>query len=375
MRRMTNLGAFSLEERDTAFDDWLPGDQDDEWPNGPAIGPPKRLMDVVPRPMAFTVDGLMLAGDLTAFVGEGDAGKSTLLYHLAAAIASGHHAFEQFRVPRSGNVLLLSGGEDDAELMRNRISSMCLAHGWPESEVLTRVHVYDEGIDLDSDQWERRITKELKALQAVAFFCDPLADLLGSKASENSNDDARRITRSLRRIIRASGAACGIAHHAAKPTETKSDKTHRVRGASAWANACRLVWWVAKWSGGMSLEPVKANRLGNRSTHRILRTVLTQEDGLAWRSCHLSVDTAASSAPDNDTVVLLRVLRDAQNPPNVRALRALLREVSLGTDRARAAMNNAESHGWARITNGKNRAKTWDLSEVGRAHLLASEGM
>ncbi len=41
MRRMTNLGVISREERDTAFDDWLPGDQDDEWPNGPAIGPPE----------------------------------------------------------------------------------------------------------------------------------------------------------------------------------------------------------------------------------------------------------------------------------------------------------------------------------------------
>ena len=334
------------------------------------IGPPKCLATVTYTPLSFTVDGLMLANDLTAFVGEGDSGKSTLLYHLAAAIASGQPAFNHFAVPTPGPVLIVSGGEDDAALMVNRITAMCRAHGW--SDVLPRVHVFDEGMNLDNPACEARITTALQDLRAVAFFCDPLADLLGDQAEENSNTDARRITRALRRITVASRTACGLVHHASKPSEGKS-KGHRVRGASAWLNATRLTWWVEKSDGGMVLEPVKANRLARRLPHRILRTVATEADGLTWRACHLSLDTTAVVTSD-DTMVLLRLLRDAQAAPNTRTTRTMLAAAGMGTERANVAMGAVETRGWATTTPGAGQAKLWALSEAGRARLLLSEG-
>jgi hypothetical protein len=332
--------------------------------------PPKCLATVTYTPLAFAVDGLMLGNDLTAFVGEGDSGKSTIQYHLAAAIASGQPAFNHFRVPTPGPVLIVSGGEDDASLMVNRLTAMCRAHGWPD--VLPHVHVYDEGMNLDDPACEARITQALRDLRARAFFCDPLADLLGDKAEENSNTDARRITRALRRITVATSAACGLVHHAAKPSEGKG-KAHRVRGASAWLNATRLTWWVEKSDGGMVLEPVKANRLARRLPHRILRTVTTEEDGLTWRACHLSLDTTAVVTSD-DTMVLLRLLRDAQAAPNTRTTRTMLAGAGMGTERANIAMGAAETRGWATTTPGAGQSKLWALSDAGRARLLLSEG-
>lgn len=339
-------------------------------PGGGAFGPPLCLRDVVPRPLRFAIEGLMLDGDITAFVGEGDAGKSTLLYHCAAAIAGGHAALEHCRVHTPGPVLIISGGEDDASLMSNRITAMCTAHGWPVSDVLSRIHVYDDGMDLDSRACEARIIQALRDLGARAFFCDPLADLLGDSAEENSNRDARRITRVLRRITVATRTACGIVHHASKPSEGRG-KAHRVRGASAWLNATRLTWWVEKSADGIVLEAVKANRLARPLPHRILRTVTTEEDGLMWRACHLSLDPTAVVSPD-DTMTFLRLLRDAQTPPNSRMARALLADQGLGTDRANTAMRVARDRGWVTRTPGNNRSMRWALTDLGRDQLPLS---
>jgi hypothetical protein len=339
------------------------GADDDDNAHLPA---PICLADLPPsEPLSFRVDRVLIKDDVNAIVGDGDAGKSTLLLALFGAMAAGVPALGDLAAT-PGPVLYVSG-EDSGAVIRNRLEAIAAGHHWNRDLMLSRFHVLDDGADLDDLRWQLHLLEAARDLKAVAAAFDPLGDLCGDGVKEDSNTDAKRVTRYLRRFMRLSGATPVLVMHVSKPAEGKERK-HRVRGASAWRNATRLCWWVEAMDGGMELDPIKANRLASRTPLRLKRTVSTDPGHpLMWRAAHIALDSEGDVV-GQDVMRLLRWLATCSS-------RLSGREVAHGDhglprDRAEAALITAGGKRWADHVDGPRRAHLWGVTDAGRARLL-----
>jgi hypothetical protein len=332
-----------------------------------ALPPPQRLLDLPPTdPLRFAVDGLFIERDVNGIVGDGDAGKSTLLLAVSAAVAIGAPALGG--LDTIGGPVLYVSGEDNAAVIKNRLEAIAAGHRWDRAAVLRNVHVYDEGVDLDAKKWQDRLIEAARDLGAVFAVFDPLGDLCGDGVNENNNSDAKRVTRYLRRFMRESGATPALSMHVAKPSEDRSERKWRVRGASAWRNATRLCWWVEGMEGGFELDPIKKNRLASSASLRVKRTVAS-EDGnrLMWRAAHIALDTGNEVASE-DAIRLLRWLADKEEPLSRRMIED--GDHGIPKNRAGTALVTARGRRWAEYEEGPRGAHLYRITEAGRARVM-----
>jgi hypothetical protein len=269
-----------------------------------------------------------------------------------------------------GPVLYVSG-EDSADVIRNRLEALAAGHRWDLALLLSRFHVFDDGVDLDDPRWHVHLIEAARDLHAVAGAFDPLGDLCGDGVDENSNTDAKRVTRYLRHFMRLSGATPVLSMHVSKPAEGKERK-HRVRGASAWRNATRLCWWVEGLEGGMELDPIKANRLPSRTLLRVKRTVTADpEYPLMWRAAHIALDSGGDVV-GQDVLRVMRWVQGCQTPPTSNEVES--GDHGVPRDRARAALGIAHTRTWLAYTDGPRHSRLWTASDAGRARLLLEGG-
>jgi hypothetical protein len=336
---------------------------DDEAP----LPVPTRLLDLPPTPPRdFAIEGLVVKDEVNAIVGDGDAGKTSLVLACAGAVAAGAPALGELIV-RPGPVLFVSG-EDPADLIRNRLEALAAGHRWDLSAVLTNFHVYDEGVDLDDLRWQQRLMDAARDVKAVMASFDPVVDLCGQGVEENSNSDAKRVTGYLRTFLRRTGATPLLVMHVSKPSEGRTDRKHRVRGASAWKNACRMVWWAEACDGGIELDPIKANRLARPQRLRIKRTVTSDPDHpLMWQAAHLALDHEGTVV-HGAVIQILRYVAGCAQPPSGRE--AADGDHGLPRDKVWESLNQAHSKGWLETSPGPNRSKLWSITEAGRARLM-----
>ncbi|HMU61587.1 MAG TPA: AAA family ATPase [Gemmatimonadales bacterium] len=324
---------------------------------------PIRLIDVTPKPLAYTVDGLVLARDINAIVGQTGSMKTTVLLHVLAAVACGADVFGSLPVRDPGPVLMLSG-EDDRHVIANRVRAICDGQYWNADRVLERFHLWDEGVVLADLKWEARIIEAVRDLGIRLIGGDPLRDIAGPDVDENSNSDAARVNAALRRIIAATGVAVLYTGHVTKPSEGK-DRLSRFRGASAWVNATRLAWWADIAAGGLTLTPLKGNRSGRLRILQV-KTVIASPDGLNWKAARFDLD-AQGDVTNIDVIRVLELVGSATEPPTSRALLDLM---GVGKDRTNAALSEAKRSGWVQWTAGARGAHFHSLSEAGKARLL-----
>jgi AAA domain len=328
---------------------------------------PVRLVNLPPTaPLGFVVDRLLVKNEVNALVGDGGAGKSTVTLACAGAIGAGSLALGEL-VVTPGPVLIVSG-EDTSEVIANRLGALARGHGWDAQQVLERVHVFDDGVDLDDPRWQAHLITAACDLRVVLAIFDPLVDLCGQGVEENSNTDAKRVTRYLRYFMRRTGATPVLSMHVSKPTEGRSDRKHRVRGASAWKNATRMCWWVEAQDGGMELEAIKCNRMARPQPLALKLTVTTEPDNpLMWRAAHLALDTSGDVV-DQAVIRVLRWLLACRKPPTGR-------EVAEGDhgvprDRAKAALGIARTRGWAEYEDGPRKSHLWRVTQAGEARVM-----
>jgi AAA domain len=331
-------------------------------------------------PVRCVVEQIALAEDITGVFGDGDAGKSTLLYLLALCVVLGLPLFGRFAVTRAGRVLIVTSGEDRAALIRNRLVAFFRGLGLLEQDMLAalaRVHVLDAVERPDHPQHLVNLDDladllELQRLIATHDYrlviFDPIADLIGDRAGTLEDRDARRIYRHIRTYLLAGNPDLGaiVSGHSTKDHKDKT-KRQRVFGAAAWTNSLRACWFVERTADGFTVDSsVKGNRWATRHCHRITRTVSLEADGVTWRAATLTLDT--TPADSDDVVTVLRVVRRAKQAPNSRDLEVLVKGEGLGADRAGLAIGQAKARGWI-ISPESGRAKAWVVSEPGRARL------
>jgi AAA domain-containing protein len=333
---------------------------------------PKRLLDLpTPQPREHLIDGLLLRDEVNANVGDGDSGKTTTMLAGAGAVAAAALAYGELIV-RPGPVLFVSG-EDQGDEIQNHLTALAAGHGWDLRTTLSNFYVYDEGVDLDDPRWRERLVEIATDLHIVLACFDPIVDLCGDKVEENSNSDAKRVTRYLRSFMRRTGATPWLAMHVSKPSEGRTERKHRVRGASAWRNACRMVWWTEPCDGGIELDPIKANRLAKPQPLRIRRTVTTDPDHpLMWRAAHLGLDREGTVV-HRDVVTLLGYIARCVHPPSGREVEDASGEHHLSRDKAREALAIGRTKGWLIAEPGPRRAQLWSLTEPGQARLMLDD--
>jgi hypothetical protein len=234
--------------------------------------------------------------------------------------------------------------------------------------MLENVHVFDDGVDLDAPCWQAHLIAAACDLRPVLAIFDPLVDLCGHGVEENSNTDAKRVTRYLRHFMRRTSATPVLAMHVSKPTEGRSDRKHRVRGASAWKNATRMCWWVEAQDGGMELDPIKCNRMARPLPLAVKLTVTPEPDNpLMWRAAHLALDTSGDVV-DQAVIRVLRWLAACRKPPTGREVAE--GDHGISRDKAMAALGIARTRGWAEYEEGPRNSHLWWITEAGRARLM-----
>ena len=333
------------------------------------LPPPKRLLDLPPAtPLDYAVDRLFVAGAVNAVVGDGGAGKSTLLYAIAGAQAASSLALGD-RIARPGAVLFVAG-EDSADLVKNRVEAFAAGHGWDARAMLANLHIYDDGVNLDDPRWQARLREAVSDLKAVSAYFDPLVDLCGDRVEENSNTDAKRVTRFLRRLAQETATTPVLAMHVSKPAEGKNERKHRVRGATAWKNTTRSCWWVEPCGGGIELEQIKGNYVPGGNRLSLQWTITADPDHpLMWKAAHLVLDTAGDVV-NADVLAILGYLIACKAPPSGREVEEAHSEHQVPRDRARAALGVCRTKGWAEAIAGPRRSQLWSPTEAGRARAL-----
>jgi hypothetical protein len=205
-------------------------------------------------------------------------------------------------------------------------------------------------------------------VKAVLAPFDPLADLCGAGVEENSNTDAKRVVHYLRLFTRTTGATPWISHHVTKPSEGRTDRKHRMRGASAWRNACRMAWWAEACDGGIELDPIKSNRLARPAILRVRRTIVTEPDApLMWRTAHFALDVAGDVV-HRAVLDILRYLVRASEPLSGREVED--GDHGISRDQTREALSVGKARSWIDVADGPRRSKLHTISEAGRARLM-----
>lgn len=336
---------------------------------GASLPRPTRLRDVRPRdPLGYRVDEMIVRDEINGIVGDGGAGKSSLLLALGGAIACGALALGE-KVTEPGAVLFTSG-EDPESVIRNRLEAFAAGHRWDLDRLLDSVHVFDDAarVDLDDPRWIGRLIEAARDLKCTTAFFDPLVDLCGHGLKENDNSDAKRVTSALRVFMRGSGATPVLAMHVSKPSEGRSERRHRVRGASAWRNATRKCWWVEAQDGGMELEDIKSNRGPQAAPIRLKLSVSPDPaHKLMWRAAHLATDDAGTVV-GQDVIRLLRWVEGTVQPPSSNDVEA--GDHGLSRDRARAALGTGHTRGWLSYVDGPRRSRLWSVTAPGHARIL-----
>lgn len=186
----------------------------------------------------------------TLVYGHGNTFKTTLVFDLAVAVASGGWLLRQYPIDVHGPVLVVST-ESSVYANRDRILRHLRSRDWSSAEKVKRsqpllptndnvkLHfcqqAFDFGEKADCEEFEQII----KDIKPVLIVLDPLDSF--NAGDENSAHDTKKFRRFVDHIIEEYQLAAIIIHHATKDVENPS-----LRGSSAWRGWADAVLFFAK---------------------------------------------------------------------------------------------------------------------------------
>jgi hypothetical protein len=193
----------------------------------PSIG------DGVPPMRPFVVDGLLRRGEICNFIGASKTGKTWMLYHLIAALASGGAWLG--RQCTQSRVLLVDN-ELHPETAKNRMANVVEALGMDKATFDERVRVaFVRGRMATLEDVEATLRAagrgafDVIALDAFYRFLNGV--------DENANGEMTGVYNHLDRIAEFSGAAIINVHHSSKGDQSNKATTDVGSGAGAIARA------------------------------------------------------------------------------------------------------------------------------------------
>lgn len=193
---------------------------------------PSDLADLdAPTPL---VQGLIYRGTLAQLVGVPGSYKSFVAISIAASVATGR-PFAGHRVPHQAPVIYVAA--EGASGFRTRIAAWCEVNGVDPADLDGRLYILPEAVQLGDAAAVAELSSVLADLQPGLVVIDTRARCT-SGSDENAAGEQGRLIDAADRLVRASGAAVLILHHAGRAGE-------HGRGSSAWDGACWSLLSVA----------------------------------------------------------------------------------------------------------------------------------
>ena len=227
--------------------------------------------DIEPRP--WLAQGYVLRKAVTAIIGAGAAGKSSLMVAWTIALALG----EQFHrlKPRQPCRVMTFNTEDDEAEQRRRFSAALRRAGRVPSDLDGKViRVGAQRVGTLFGKAEDGIIDPLPAMnelraQLIEFrpdvlILDPLVEL--HDVDENANSDMREVMAMLRSLAVEFNMAVVVAHHTRKGVVVPGDP-EAARGASAVKDLCRVALTLTV----MQAEDAKAFNIAEDKRHLFFR--------------------------------------------------------------------------------------------------------
>jgi hypothetical protein len=178
-------------------------------------------------PVPWRIRPFALDGTLAIIAGKGGAGKTWVIHEAADAVQRG--TAKAGMIGTTGTALII-----DAEMGEYLTTKRFAEQGYS-----TDIQVFDAlGLDLKASAEHRQLIKEaVMDLKPDLVAFDSLRALVPS-AKENDSDDMGPVVTWMRWLIRESGAAGILIHHAG----WKEDRT---RGSSAIKDQADAVWYMS----------------------------------------------------------------------------------------------------------------------------------
>lgn len=161
-------------------------------------------------PINWIVDGLISAGSVNIFYGEGGSKKTYALLDMAICVSNGND-WVGFKTIES-NTLIIDEESGKRRLLR-RLGDVLRGHNADES---TPVHAISlAGFDLGETGWILELTTQIMMTNSKLIIIDALADVMPGR-DENLVKDVQPIFLALRKIAEDFQVAIIIIHHANK---------------------------------------------------------------------------------------------------------------------------------------------------------------
>lgn len=191
---------------------------------------------VVGREVEWLLEPYIPYGFLTLLTGESEAGKSTLLGALTAAMTQGRDLLTGTRGP-AGKVLVFSPEEDPSIHLMPRweaheadISKIVLGDYGPDQQLLHRMQLPAEA---------RQLGRCVSTHGVRLVIIDPITSYLAGAAERLDDIGVRNLLDSVQSIAQETGCAVVITRHPRKQRDGTA--LDRVAGSAAWTQHPRVV--------------------------------------------------------------------------------------------------------------------------------------
>jgi hypothetical protein len=327
----------------TTLPSYLQAIDDAAEPKTPGMPRAIRLIDAPAyRPPKWLIRDFWPANLLGLLVGDGGTFKSSLALHMAGAVAGGYTVFDRYQAVQQP--VLIVSAEDDEDVMRMRLEAFVMGHGWDKDRVLSNVHVIATPHPvLGSQPWRRHLDNEINRTGAGFVILDPWADLIDG--DENSNSEIRPAVGYLRGLMASQRCTVAVVHHMGKAAEGKRT-IDRVRGASAFTSASRVLFAFEWHDNAVHVENLKMSRMEKIPTFVLERTIRSaNENRMLWEVARVATKDAGdfrfseakkwvvrqvAQSPGIGTRDLRKARDDSESAPNTldigQALKSLVLE-------------------------------------------------
>lgn len=277
------------------------------WANPAAVGappPPPAVMQFItpqevelsdlatfaPSAPSFWADEILPADVVTLLGAHGGTGKTTLALYGAVCLAMGLPFLG--KLTKRARALFYSG-EDDADLLRWRLASVCkrlqvdpaMLGGWlrvidaSASDSVLFVEASHKGVRIGQPTESfAALCATMAAYDTEILILDNASDVYG--ADENNRAQVRAFIRLLAATVRPMHGAVLLLAHVDKMT-ARGGGTQGYSGSTAWHNSVRSRLFLSEEQGGLKLEHQKSNRGAKAAPMR-----LEWEDGLPVLATH-----------------------------------------------------------------------------------------
>jgi RecA-family ATPase len=234
----------------------------------------------------FLIENIIPAGELSAVVGNSEAGKTQFCFQLAATVAAGEKAFLGLPIHTNSNKVLIVATEDSPSNIKMRFKGLLADK---HKKLAPNIDLVTEVEEDPANVIDTLLQEETYGLIIV----DTWTDLYTGEM--NQNNDVRKFLGSYKRLAARYGCAIVFVHHFGKASAGKAKTKHHILGSQAFEAKMRSVVCLETTEKGKDRRMflLKANLI-NEQKKRASQLLLTLNNNWCFinvEGLHIAKDT------------------------------------------------------------------------------------